>query len=58
MFCMTNKRTDQIRVILSDSEKSTIEFAAKEEGIPAATWARKELLKAAREALPVKVGNK
>ena len=51
-------RTDQIRVILSDSEKSTIEFAAKEEGIPAATWARKELLRAAREALPVKAGGK
>jgi uncharacterized protein (DUF1778 family) len=46
---MDDKRTDQIRLRLSDSEKQVIEQAAKKSGLKAGTYGRMKLLEIARK---------
>lgn len=46
---MDDKRTKQIRLILSDSEKEAIERAANKSGLRPGTYGRMKLLEAARK---------
>ncbi|QDP54181.1 MAG: hypothetical protein GOVbin4685_41 [Prokaryotic dsDNA virus sp.] len=46
---MDDKRTEQIRLILSDSEKEVIEQAAKKSGLRPGAYGRMKLLEAARK---------